>query len=346
MSARLTIVLGPGGVGKTTLSASLALAAAQRGEKTVGVTVDPAKRLAQALGSETLPHQPGAVAEQPGFYAATLDRAQAWDEMIARCAARRAMKPSSVERLLANRFYKHLRDELGGSAEIITTDYVAHLLEEGGFDRIVLDTPPAHDALGFLDAPKRFADFMDSRILDLLLGKGSFRLSRTLVLKVLSRLTGREMLDELIDFLSLSRDVLEFMGDRGRQVMALQRRELTQYVLVTAPDREGEVAAKRLVGSLATRRLDLSAAFANRMIKEPPSERWTSEPSKAWRDFAARRAEVRSAQAQRDQHQLGHLAEHLSGVAVYPIACLDKEPQSLSDLSSLAAQVPEEFWSE
>ena len=98
-----------------------------------------------------------------------------------------------------------------------------------------------------------------------------------------------------------------------------------------------------MVGSLATRRLDLSAAFANRMIKEPPSERWASEPPEAWRDFAARRAEVRSAQAQRDQHQLRHLAEHLSGVAVYPIACLDKEPQSLSDLSSLATQVPEDF---
>ena len=345
MSTRLTIVLGPGGVGKTTLSASLALAAARRGEKTVVVTVDPAKRLAQALGSEALPHQPGEVAEQPGFFAATLDRAKAWDEMVGRCAARRHMKASSVERLFANRFYQHLRDELGGSAEIITTDYLAHLLAEGGFDRIVLDTPPANDALGFLDAPQRFADFMDSRILELLLGKGRFRLSRTLVLKVLSRLTGREMLDELIDFLSLSRDVLEFMGDRGRQVMALQRQQQTEYILVTAPDREGEVAAKRLVSELSQRQLQLDAAFANRMVSAPPTVQWLGEPTREWYQFGEQRAEIRSLQAQRDQSRLSHLAEHLRNVAVHPIACLDKEPQSLSDLAALAAQVPEDFWS-
>ena len=345
MSTELTIVLGPGGVGKTTLSASLALAAARRGEKTVVVTVDPAKRLAQALGSEALPHQPGEVAAQAGFYAATLDRAKAWDEMVGRCAARRHMKPSSVERLFANRFYQHLRDELGGSAEIITTDYLAHLLEEGGFDRIVLDTPPANDALGFLDAPERFADFMDSRILELLIGKGSFRLSRTLVLKVLSRLTGRQMLDELIEFLSLSRDVLEFMGDRGREVMELQRRQQTEYVLVTAPDREGEVAAKRLIAELNTRRLTLGAAFANRMVSVPPNIEWATEPNTAWKNFGQQRVAMRALQAERDQSRLAHLAEHLSGVAVYPISCLDKEPQSLSDLAALSSQVPEEFWS-
>ena len=345
MSTKLTIVLGPGGVGKTTLSASLALAAARRGEKTVVVTVDPAKRLAQALGSEDLPHQPIEVVEQPGFFAATLDRAKAWDQMVERCAARRSMPASSVSRLLANRFYQHLRDELGGSAEIITTDYLAHLLEAGGFDRIVLDTPPAQDALGFLDAPERFAGFMDSKILELLLGKGSFRLSRTLVLKVLSRLTGREMLDDLIDFLSLSRDVLEYMGDRGRQVMALQRGAQTEYVLVTAPDREGEVAAKRLVHELKVRRLGLSAAFANRMVASPPATAWEGKPDAEWLAFGANRAEVRSQQASRDLSRLDDLATRLAGVAVHPIACLDKEPQSLQDLALLSAQVPEQFWS-
>ncbi len=342
---KLTIVLGPGGVGKTTLSASIALAAARRGERTAVVTVDPAKRLAQALGSEQLPHQPGAVVAQPGFFAATLDRSRAWDEMVARCADQRAVPPERVERLFANRYYQHLRDELGGSAEIITTDYLANLLGEGRFDRIVVDTPPAHDALGFLDAPDRFARFMDARILELLIGQGSFRLSRKLVLKVLARLTGQEMLDDLIDFLRLTREVFAYMGDRGREIVQRQRDEGTDYLLVTAPDREGEIAAQRLAADLERRELTLSAAFANRMVAEPPVAEWHQTPCPEWQAFGEQRADVRHAQAVRDQSRLQDLSQRLAPVPIFAVAKLAHEPQSLADLQVLADQIPEGLWS-
>jgi anion-transporting ArsA/GET3 family ATPase len=338
---RLTIVLGPGGVGKTTLAASMALACARRGERCAVVTVDPAKRLAQALGSEGLGHEPGAVAGEPNFFAATLDRPQAWDDMVARCAAAKGMPEAQVKRLLANRYYQHLRDELGGSAEIITSDYLAHLLEKGDFDHVVLDTPPAHDALGFLDAPKKFASFMDAKILELLIGGGGFRLSRTLVLKVLARLTGQQMLDDLIDFMRLSREVFVYMGERGREVQELQKQ--AQFILVTASDREGEVAAKNLIADLQRRQLELHSAFANRMVASPPPEEWSAKPDPAWKQFADNRTDVRRRQALRDAQRLQELQAQLGGISVHAIARLEREPQTLADLALIADQFPQFF---
>jgi arsenite-transporting ATPase len=336
----LTVVLGPGGVGKTTLSAALALAAAQRGERCAVVTVDPAKRLAQALGRAQLAHWPEAVTGAPKLFAATLDRGRAWDEMVARCGRERGVDPARITRLLANRYFRHLRDELGGSAEIIYADYLAVLLEDGGFDRVVIDTPPAHDALGFLDAPARFARFVDGRILELLIGSGSFRLSRRLVHKVLARLTGQKMLDELIEFLTLSSEVLYYMGDRGRQIAARQRRDDTEFILVTAPDREGEVAARSLAAQLAERSLVLSAALANRIVAEPPKTEWLGAEDPGWSAWAEGRVQARANEAARDQEQIDSLRALLAPVPVSPVLRADAEPASLDDLAALARQIP------
>ena len=336
----LTIVLGPGGVGKTTLSAALALAAARRGERCAVVTVDPAKRLAQALGRDRLAHWPEAVNGAPKLFAATLDRGRAWDEMVARCGRERGVDEARIERLFANHYFRHLRDELGGSAEIIYADYLAVLLESDGFDRVVIDTPPAHDALGFLDAPARFARFVDGRILELLIGGGSFRLSRRLVHKVLARLTGKKMLDELIEFLTLSSEVLHFMGDRGRQIAARQSRDDTDYILVTAPDREGEVAARTLARQLAERSLVLRGALANRIIAPPPATAWLGEVDPGWSVWAEGRVKARGEEALRDSEQIEGLRALLAPVPVSPVFRADAEPASLEDLLALAQQIP------
>ena len=146
------------------------------------------------------------------------------------------MKPSSVERLLAIDFISTC---VTSSVAALRSSRPTILLARGGGEssRIVLDTPPAHGALGTSMRPNALRISWTRASSIFCSARAAFGCRRTLVLKVLSRLTGREMLDELIDFLSLSGDVLEFMGDRGRQVMALQRRELTQYVLVTAGSR-------------------------------------------------------------------------------------------------------------
>ena len=338
MRASLTLVLGPGGVGKTTMSAAIALAAAQRGERTAVVTVDPAKRLAQALGHDHLPHRPEPVAGQENFFAATLDRPRAWDEMVARCAENRGIPAEQVARLHGNRFYKHLRDELGGSAEIIYADYLGQLLETGQFDRVVIDTPPAHDALGFLDAGERFARFVDAKILELLIGGSGFKLSRRLVLKVLSRLTGRELLDDLIDFLTLTQEIFAYMAQRGR-AMGL-RQQGAQMLLVTAPDREGEVAGRKLAEALDERGLDLQATIANRIVGPPPAEAWTGEVDSAWIEFGRERSEAVQARADLDEERIDGLRNVLRGVPVYPVARLVREPECLDDLRAIAAQVP------
>ncbi|MDP8937612.1 MAG: AAA family ATPase, partial [Actinomycetota bacterium] len=156
------ICCGPGGVGKTTTAGVLALEAARQGRRSVVVTIDPARRLADALGLESLTDVPHRIdGDWPGeLWALMLDPKSTFDTLVTKYAPR----PEQAEAILANRFYRNIAGALSGTQEYMAMEKLFELDDEGRFDLIVVDTPPTRNALDFIDAPGRLTRFLDNRI--------------------------------------------------------------------------------------------------------------------------------------------------------------------------------------
>ena len=176
-SKRIIVCCGSGGVGKTTLAAALALRAAELGRRTVVLTIDPARRLAQALGLQELDNTPHAVPGTDGeLHAMMLDMKRTLDEMVLAYT-----KPEHAEEILTNPFYESISSSLAGTQEYMAMEKLGQLAADTQWDLIVVDTPPSRSALDFLDAPRALAGFWDSKIARLLLaparasGRGMFR---------------------------------------------------------------------------------------------------------------------------------------------------------------------------
>src|SRR5439155_7719752 len=195
------LCVGGGGVGKTTTAAALAVEAARRGRKTAVLTVDPSPRLKDALGLGTLSARPRRVplgsigARGAHLDALLLDVKRTFDELVLALAP----SPAHAEAVLANRLYQNLSGTLAGTAEYMAVEQVYRLAAEGGYDLLVVDTPPARHAVDFLDAPRRLANLLDSRAFAILKNPTSIlpaagsRLAQLLlaaVLRGLERFTG------------------------------------------------------------------------------------------------------------------------------------------------------------
>src|SRR5580700_11361267 len=167
LDGRLCICVGAGGVGKTTMAAAIALARAARGERVAVVTIDPAPRLARALGFDELDDEPRAVPGAGELYAMRLDPKRTLDELIASLAP----DAQTRERTLSNRIYRELSSAVAGSQEFSAVAKLYELDHDGGFDAIVLDTPPSRNALDFLDAPARLVRFFEGRAVRVLLAQ-------------------------------------------------------------------------------------------------------------------------------------------------------------------------------
>ena len=163
----VVICCGPGGVGKTTTAAALAVEAARHGRRACVVTIDPAKRLADALGLESLTNSPGRVeGDWPGELSALmLDTKVTFDDLVGRYAA----SAEQAEGILANRLYRNISGALSGTQEYMAMEKLYELHACGLFDVVVVDTPPTRNALDFLDAPRRLTRFLDNRIFRLLM---------------------------------------------------------------------------------------------------------------------------------------------------------------------------------
>lgn len=241
----VVICAGCGGVGKTTIAAALALHGAAQGRRTVVLTIDPARRLADALGLATLGNVPRRVrTDAPGpLFAMMLDQKAAWDQLIKRYA------PSAevAQRILANRFYQHLSESFAGSQEYMAVEQLAHLAASAEYDLIVVDTPPAQHALEFLDAPRRIADFLDRQIIRWFV-KPYFAAGWTTLqalnrgassfLKRLEDATGVAALMEVSEFFTSMSALFEGFEARVRSVYSLFRSPRTAFVLVATPEEQ------------------------------------------------------------------------------------------------------------
>lgn len=266
LSGKLVIVCGPGGVGKTTTSAALALAAAARGRKTLVCTIDPSKRLRTSLGLARLTGTPQKVKGR--LYAMRLDPKQTFDDLVRRHAA----SPEARDRVLQNRFYQQISRHLAGTHEVMAMEALMGVAAD--FDLIVLDTPPASSAVAFLDAPKRVLDFVDGRVLRYFLRPyfiaGRLAIEpRTIVgrtfLRVLDSAVGLAFLRELSEFFLAFEGLFDSFRHTATAMEALLKAEGTTFVLVTTPATSRVSEGALFADALRERGLRASAIVANRV---------------------------------------------------------------------------------
>jgi anion-transporting ArsA/GET3 family ATPase len=244
---RICICTGPGGVGKTTTAAAVAIGLAAHGQRVAVVTIDPARRLASSLGLEQLGNEPRLV--EPAHFAGhgidlrgelwamTLDAKRTFDELIGLLAPDAATR----EEILANRIYEELSSAVAGSQEFTAVAKLYELDASGRFDAIVLDTPPSRNALDFLDAPHRLTGFLEGRALKVLTaptGAAAAIAARGsgLVFSALRRVTGVDLLADLSTFFRVLGGVVDGLAERASAVSRLLGDPATTFLIVTSPE--------------------------------------------------------------------------------------------------------------
>lgn len=266
---RIVVCCGSGGVGKTTTAAALALAGALEGRRACVVTVDPARRLADALGVAAIGNVPHKISGAfPGELSAVmLDAKGTFDDLIRRYAADEAQ----AARILDNRLYRNLVTALSGTQEYMATEKLYELHEEDAFDLIVVDTPPTRNALDFLDAPRRLTGFLDNRIFRLLVSPGraymrAMSVAAQLLLRTLARVAGSEIVDDTVAFFQAFEGMEAGFRERAARVEQLLAEAATGFVLVAAPRRESVAEAEFLARRLDDLGHRIDALIVNRVL--------------------------------------------------------------------------------
>lgn len=281
---RVVVCLGAGGVGKTTVSAAIALAAARRGQRALVLTIDPARRLADALGVGSLGHEPQALpreilqrlgVEPPGAMSAMmLDMKRTFDELVLRFAP----DTSTRERIFANPIYQHVSDALAGSAEYSAMEKVYEVSGLGAYDLVVLDTPPSAHALDFLEAPERMLAFLDSKLVQLLLhpafragrfGLRLFQRGAHQAFRVIERVTGVGFLEDISEFLLAFEGMAEGFRERARRVQELLYGPEAAFVLAAGPTSESVRHAGSFLDRLVARQAPVAGVVVNRLHAWP-----------------------------------------------------------------------------
>ncbi len=291
-------VLGPGGVGKTTLSAAMGLKAS-REQRTLVVTIDPAKRLADALGLD-LGHEVSHVAE--GLDAVMVDTKRALDDMIERYAPR----PEKVRALFESPLYQELSNALVGSEEFAAMGLLHDFYVDGGYDLIVVDTPPAHHAIDFLTVNRRLQRVFESGLTRFLFKPGKlFSIAGGRMAKVFAKWTSREYLDALSDFMIEFEDMFYDMEDRVDRMEALVHDgERTALGLIAMPDPGAVGEALGLAREVNGLGLSTAFSVANR-VYPPLAGDIEGHPAHALLDHYARLARVHADGVKRLGEQAG-----------------------------------------
>jgi len=274
---RVLICAGSGGVGKTTTAAALAVHAALSGRRTMVLTIDPAKRLANALGVRSIGGIDAAVTVEDvphGMLAAMmLDQKGAWDELV----ERHAPSPEIRERILSNHFYQHLSQSFAGSQEYMAIEQLCELHASGAYDLIVVDTPPTRHALDFLEAPRRIADFLDRRVIKWFVRPyfsaswATMRLVNRTVGFLFRRLedaTGISALVEVSEFFTSMSGLFEGFEPRVRRVYDLLRSSETAFALVATPEEQVLSEAEYFCDKMRELGMPLRAVVFNRVHRE------------------------------------------------------------------------------
>lgn len=271
--SRVIVCCGSGGVGKTTTAAALALRAAERGRQTVVLTIDPARRLAQALGLRELGNHPKQV-QVEGFepkgelWAMMLDMRRTFDDMVRVHAG-----PERAEQLLQNSFYQTISTSFSGTQEYMAMEKLGQLAATDEWDLIIVDTPPSRSALDFLDAPTRLSSALDGRMIRLLTGPakaGGWGLRKvvnagfSMFAKAVSTIIGGQLLTDASAFMQAFDSMFGGFRERARKTSELLRSGGTSFLVVAAPEPDALREASYFVERLSEESMPLAGLVANR----------------------------------------------------------------------------------
>jgi anion-transporting ArsA/GET3 family ATPase len=264
----VVICCGSGGEGKTTVAAALALEGARRGRRACVVTIDPAKRLADALGLAELTNTPGKIeGDWPGeLWALMLDTKTTFDNLVTRYAG----GEDQARRILANGLYRNISGALSGTQEYMAMEKLYELHDEGRFDLIVVDTPPSRNALDFLDAPRRLTRLLDNRIFRLLVMPTRAYLKAVSAatqafLRTVAKVVGAEVVGDAVAFFQAFEGMEQGFRDRAQHVNDLLEDAATVFVLVASPRADTVDEALFFADKLEESGIDVDALVVNRL---------------------------------------------------------------------------------
>jgi anion-transporting ArsA/GET3 family ATPase len=360
---KVVCCVGSGGVGKTTTSAALAVRFAVEGKRTLVLTIDPARRLANSLGLQALGNRETRIDEQMfrsagltprgEMYAMMLDLKLTWDELV----ERQAPSPERARQIKENSLYQTLSTVMAGSLEYMAMEKVYELQRTGRFDVVVLDTPPTANALDFLHAADRIVDVLDNDALRLLLGpvlKASrvglrlFALPTGIILKTLARFTGQDFLRDLAQFLVAFEGMYEGFKQRAAEVKRLLSSKESAFVLVTSANPLTIEEALFFHRALAGDGVATAAVVVNRVQRDPHRfsgpdavgalrEALALSQIKDGGDPAlsqrlSRTLHEQATLADLDRREVARIERMLAGVPVYKVPRLRKDVHDLAGL--------------
>jgi anion-transporting ArsA/GET3 family ATPase len=357
-SARGVIACGPGGVGKTSVAAALAVAAAERGRRVCVLTIDPARRLAQALGLDGLGNEPTPVEGLQGagnLDAMMLDVRRTFDDLVRRTAP----SPGQADAIIATPMYQRLAS-FGGTQEFMAAEKLHQLHASGRWDLLVVDTPPTRSALDFLDAPDRMLELLRSRMGALTGPVRSLRgvlrglgLAATPLTQLVGRVVGTDLLGEVTKFLGAIEGMYDDARERANKVRDLLRASETAFVVVATPDESALWEAAFLAGRLGADRLRLGAVVVNRVHRAASLPRVSAAARKALAAAGGRDPGAKLLGALLDAHRrqatlataerkrIGGLlaAAPGAGAAQVQVPLLGEDPTDLPGLRALAGHL-------
>ena len=272
-SASVVVTIGPGGVGKTTLAAAMgARAAAEYGRRVLVITIDPARRLAEALGIEKMRAEPVLIPVGEGdgrLWVSMVDMAMSWDRLVHDLAP----DANSADALMANPLYRSLTRRFIQSHDYIALDHLADAADDDRYDLVIIDTPPSGHAIDVLDAPDRMIEFFDSRFLRWMTASNRSRMARATArpfLAVAERLLGGRFLAQISEFFWLFLQLQPGFVRRAGAVKARLRADGTTFVLVTVAEQRVVEQTVSLLDDLSDRGLDPALILNNRATPGEP----------------------------------------------------------------------------
>jgi anion-transporting ArsA/GET3 family ATPase len=345
---RILVCCGSGGVGKTTTAAALALEAARAGRRAVVVTIDPAKRLADALGLAGLTGTPSEIdGDWSGeLWALMLDTKSTFDDLVTANAA----DPQQAERILSNRFYRNISGALSGTQEYMAMEKLYELHQQTDFDLVVVDTPPTRNALDFIDAPRRLSRFLDHRLFRMVTSpsRGMLRavnVAAQAFLRTVAKVVGAEVIEDAIAFFQAFEGMEQGFRDRADAVFHLLSDDDTAFVLVASPRRDTIDEARFFATKLGEADISVRALIVNRMhpsfgdgLAEATAERARTFEGSDLGGLYRNLAEFQLV-ASREEEHLSGLAAAVAPAAVVRVPFLSTDVHDLDGLNAVAAHL-------
>ena len=345
---RILVCCGSGGVGKTTSAAALALEAARAGRRAVVVTIDPAKRLADALGLAGLTGTPSRIdGDWPGeLWALMLDTKSTFDDLVTANAG----DPQQAERILANRFYRNISGALSGTQEYMAMEKLYELHQQTDFDLVVVDTPPTRNALDFIDAPRRLSRFLDHRLFRMVTSpsRGMLRavnVATQTFLRTVAKVVGAEVIEDAVAFFQAFEGMEQGFRERADAVFHLLSDDDTAFVLVASPRRDTIEEARFFATKLAEADITVRALVVNRMhprfgdgLAEATAERARTLEGTALGGLYRNLADFQLVASREEEHLAG-LADAVAPAPVVRVPFLSTDVHDLGGLSAVAAHL-------